>query len=79
MALVECQRLSKTCSSQPAVIQNLDANIVYMCCLDPQFGCATASGSKDDALHSVEDTLAQANYSNCAAKAVISARDGLSR
>jgi hypothetical protein len=79
LAAKACQRLSTTCSSTPAVTEDLAATFVYFCCTSPRLGCAVASDAGDQALVRVKEVLAKAKYSNCEVRAALSARDGSAR
>ena len=76
-AIDACRRTSKTCANGPASTNQLEDVFAVMCCTKPRRGCAVGvAGARQDALKSVEQTFADAGYSNCALRHYISAASG---
>ncbi len=78
-SIAACRERSATCSSKPAVTEDMDATFVFYCCTNPRLGCAVASGSDTSALRYVKEILAAANFSSCGVRAALSAGDGSPR
>jgi hypothetical protein len=76
-AIDACKRVSKTCAFGPAVTDDLKDVFAVVCCADPRLGCATAAAAnRREAMRTVQQTLADAGYSNCSVRHYISAATG---
>jgi hypothetical protein len=77
-AIAACRKVSSpsTCTSQPAVTDDMEASFVLLCCSKPRIGCATATTEGDRPLQRVKAILAREKFSQCEVRSAYSARDG---
>jgi hypothetical protein len=76
-AIEACRRTSKTCANGPASTNVMNDVFAVACCTKPRRGCAAGvAGGRQEALKSVQKTLADAGYSNCALRHYLSAGTG---
>jgi hypothetical protein len=72
-----CKRVSKTCANGPASTDYMREVFALMCCDEPRRGCAVAAANgRRLATRSVQQMLAQAGYSTCTVRHVLSAGTG---
>jgi hypothetical protein len=76
-ALAACRRVSKTCTDQPALTQDLDDTFALVCCNRPRWACVAAPRrQREAAVAEAQRVLDQHGFSQCKTQAFLSARTG---
>lgn len=76
-ALAACRRVSKTCTDQPALTQDLSDTFALVCCSRPRWACVAAPRrQRDAAVAEAQRVLDQHGFSQCKTQAFLSARNG---
>lgn len=76
-AIDACAEVSQTCAESPAFTDELTDVFAYVCCDEPEIGCAVAPGStRAEASSAAEKVMTDDDASVCGVRFYLSAKTG---